>query len=427
MSKNIGPGPLHRSETTSTATSVGARPGASFGVSHYGRPLAGLAMVVVMGLIVALAIGLFRGDLTKTTEVTVVSDRAGLVLNPDAKVKMRGVQVGKVSSIEARPDGKAIIRLAMEPRQLRYIPTNVSVDVASSTVFGAKYIRLVPPEKPERERLHGGQTLQGQRVTVEVNTVFQQLTDLLDKVEPAKLNEVISALAKAIDGRGAQFGQTIADLNAFLAKLEPSLPNLRHDIRTLPGVLRAYADGAPDLIRIFEHSTTITRGIVDEQQNLDDVLVATIGLARTGNDVIGGNSDALTNLVHLLVPTTDLLNEYHESLNCTVAGVIPFTKAPPQSEQAGQISTGFTWGIERYRYPKDLPKVNAGGGPNCKTVGLPEIPPNTQPPFVVMDTGANPAQYGNPGIVLNSDGLKQLLFGPIDGPPRNGAQIGMPG
>ena len=36
-------------------------------------------------------------------------------------------------------------------------------------------------------------------------------------------------------------------------------------------------------------------------------------------------------------------------------------------------------------------------------------------------------RYGNQGILLNSDGLKQFLFGPIDGPPRNTIQIGMPG
>ena len=45
----------------------------------------------------------------------------------------------------------------------------------------------------------------------------------------------------------------------------------------------------------------------------------------------------------------------------------------------------------------------------------------------MTDTGINPWQYGNQGILLNSDGLKQLLFGPLDGPPRNTAQIGQPG
>ncbi len=106
------------------------------------RPLTGLAMVVVIGLIVALAVSLFRGSFTETVPVTVISDRAGLVMNPDAKVKMHGVQVGKVSSIEAKPDGTAAIHLAMDPSQLHLIPANVHVDIASSTVFGAKSVAV---------------------------------------------------------------------------------------------------------------------------------------------------------------------------------------------------------------------------------------------------------------------------------------------
>ena len=58
---------------------------------------------------------------------------------------------------------------------------------------------------------------------------------------------------------------------------------------------------------------------------------------------------------------------------------------------------------------------------------LPNVAPRSTPPFVVADVGANPWQYGNQGILLNSDGLKQALFGPLDGPPRNTAQIGQPG
>ena len=91
-------------ETTSAADlSRLTRP--PLGAQSYARPLAGLATVVVIG-IVAVAVGLFQGSFTETVPVTVLSPRAGLVMNPDAKVKMRGVQVGKVASIESRPTAK---------------------------------------------------------------------------------------------------------------------------------------------------------------------------------------------------------------------------------------------------------------------------------------------------------------------------------
>ena len=164
MTRNFGPRPLHRSETTSAASPVAASPGRHFGVSSYARPLAGLVTVLVIVGIFALAVTLFRGDLTKTVPVTVISQRAGLVMNPDAKVNLRGVQVGKVESIESLPNGRAALHLAMYPSQLQYIPANVLVDITSSTVFGAKFVQLQAPPDPAPKPIQPGQVLSGQHV-----------------------------------------------------------------------------------------------------------------------------------------------------------------------------------------------------------------------------------------------------------------------
>src|SRR5688572_4241109 len=116
--------------------------------------LAGLVTVVVIGLIIGLSVALFRGDFTKSEPITLISDRAGLVMNPDAKVKMRGVEVGKVAAIEALPDGRAELKLEINPAQLKLIPSNVTADIASTTVFGAKYVELLPPENPSAARMY---------------------------------------------------------------------------------------------------------------------------------------------------------------------------------------------------------------------------------------------------------------------------------
>jgi phospholipid/cholesterol/gamma-HCH transport system substrate-binding protein len=393
-----------------------------------GRALAGLATVTVLGLICVLAVTLFRGDWAETVPVTVISDRAGLVMNPDAKVKIRGVQVGTVSSIDSRPDGTAAIHLSMDKSTMHLIPGNVSVDIASSTVFGAKFVQMEPPTDGSTGTLQAGQTIQSQHVTVEINTVFQQLVGLLDKIDPAKLNETLGAVATAFNGRGEKFGQALVDFNSLLGKLEPSLPNLSHDIEAAVPTLNAYGDASSDLVSILQNTTKFSNTVVDEQKNLDGFLLSTIGLADTGNEVIGDNTKGLTDVLHLLAPTTSLLGEYHESLGCGIGGLVPFTKGVPQYPGI-LVSSGLTLGVERYRYPHDLPKVAAtsGGRSYCKELGLPEVPPNFNSPLLVGDVGANPAQYGNQGILLNSDGLKNWLYGPLDGPPRNSAQIGMPG
>lgn len=387
--------------------------------------LAGLATIVVLAVIVGVAVGLFQGSFTPSVPVTVLSPRAGLVMNADAKVKLRGVQVGKVASIESRPNGQAALHLAMNPSQLHLIPANVLVDIASTTVFGAKYVELVPPADPAPQRLHAGETLDSQHVTVEVNTVFQELTSVLDKVDPTKLNETLGAIASALNGRGNKIGQMLSDLDSFLAKQDPSLPRLSHDLAVFPAVANTYADAASDLTTTIADATKVSRTIVDEQQNLDAFLISTIGLADIGNDVVGGNRQRLTDVLHMLVPTTNLTNEYHQALWCSIAGGAQQVKAPPLADPGIKILFEVEWGAERYRYPSNLPKVAATGGPQCRD--LPNVPPDVAPPYLVTDVGSNPWQYGNQQLLINSDALKQLLYGPIDGPPRNSMQIGQPG
>lgn len=384
-------------------------------------------MIAAIVGIVALAVTLFRGGSTPTAPVTVVSPRAGLVMNPDAKVKMRGVQVGKVASIQPLPDGQAALHLAMNPAQLHLIPANVLVDIASSTVFGAKFVELSPPDQPSAQPLQAGAVLDGKHVTVEVNTVFEQLTSLLSKIDPVKLNETLGALASGLGGRGEKIGQMLSDADALLAELDPSMPALRHDLAVTAGVANAYADAAPDLIKTAQSSIPISQTIVDQQKNLDAALLSSIGLADTGNDVLSTNRGPLTDVMHLFVPTGDLLNEYHEGLYCGLAGSawLQAGQAHALKVPGIQLTIGFDFGGDRYRYPQDLPKVAAKGGPQC--TDLPQVPFEGHAPYVVADTGTNPFRYGNQRLVWDSDLIKQWLFGPIDGPPRNSAQTTQPG
>jgi virulence factor Mce-like protein len=389
------------------------------------RPSLGLATVVAIGAVVVLAVGLFRGSFASTAPVVVVSERAGLVMNPDAKVKMRGVLVGRVESIVDRPDGTAEIHLAMDRTKLSLIPSNVRVDIGSTTVFGSKFVQLIPPATPNAERMHPGQVVQAEHVTVEINTIFEQLTSVLSSMQPEKLNQTLGAIATALHGRGQKFGQAIVDVDSYLAKIEPSLPNLSHDLETMPAALNAFADAAPDLLRTADNANVLSQTIVDEQDNLDALLVSVIGLGEVGTDVLDASRQPLTDTLHLFAPLTDLTAQYQEALYCGLAGLLPLALSPRLKHPGVEVMTGFLWANDRWRYPDDLPKVGATGGPQCTY--MPRVPFMARPPWVVTDTGANPWERNDPGIHLNTAGLKEALYGPQPGPPRNSAQIGQPG
>ena len=155
----------------------------------YGAHLLGVAQFPLVIALLFVTVGvLFRGGMTPSVGVTVLAKRAGLVLNPDARVKLRGVQVGSVASLENLPDGRAALHLAMDPDRISEIPANVEVHIASTTVFGAKFIQLVDPAEPSTRTMYAGQVLDAGHVTVEIDTVFQRLTAVLDEIDPAELN-----------------------------------------------------------------------------------------------------------------------------------------------------------------------------------------------------------------------------------------------
>ncbi|GAB2659409.1 MCE family protein [Nocardia goodfellowii] len=372
------------------------------------RPLVGLLSIGVLGALVAGAAMLFQGGLADTVPVTVVSGRAGLVMYPDAKVQMLGITVGKVAAIEERPDGMAVLELAIDAGQLHNIPADATVDISATTVFGAKFVQFIPPERPAAPAITAGHVFDAGHVTVEINTVFQQLTQVLGRIEPEKLNQTLGAIAAATKGRGEQTGRMLTDLESFLAQLEPALPALDNDLALAPVVVDAYADSAPALVDIAGNAIRISQTVVEEQDNLDALLTGLIGLSDTGTQVLGDNRAALATTLRLLVPTTELTDAYNAALNCSVEGLATLNELPPARHEGVAISANFLFGTYPYRYPQDLPKVAASGGPQCSVL---PVPYEGRPKFVVADVGANPFERGDRDVRLNADSLQQILFG----------------
>ncbi len=82
---------------------------------------------------------IFLGTFKSSVPVTLTSDRSGIIMETNAKVKMRGVQVGRVSQVGTAKDG-ARLTLEMDPDQIRYIPANVEAQIDVTTAFGAKFV-----------------------------------------------------------------------------------------------------------------------------------------------------------------------------------------------------------------------------------------------------------------------------------------------
>ena len=118
--------------------------------------LAGLALLAIIALTLTLVYLQFKGDLSPKTQLTLVSGRAGLVMDPGSKVTYNGVEIGRVatvSSTESNGESAARITMNVNPRFLAAIPANVDADIKATTIFGNKYVSLTTPKNPTRARI----------------------------------------------------------------------------------------------------------------------------------------------------------------------------------------------------------------------------------------------------------------------------------
>ncbi len=381
--------------------------------------LCGAGLVLSIVAIVVVCLVSFAGGFHDTVKVNVSAPRSGLVLDNDAKVKIRGVEIGVVKGITDTADG-ANIELAIDPDKLKLVPANATVDIRSTTVFGAKYINFVAPQQASAQSLKPGTTVHADAVTVEFNTLFQHLNQVLDKIEPEKLNATLTALGTALDGRGEKLGQLLADSDQYLKDINPSLPDLRRDLRTSVGVTNLYADAVPDLLRTTNNVVVTGNTLVDEKNNLNSVLLNLIGLADTTGGVLGDNEHQLVTALDLLRPTTQLLNEYSSGLYCLVVGAAD--ALPVGNRIFGgdgpyvTLNASFMPGGTPYEYPKDLPKVNATGGPHCENI-LDRVP-GSHSNYLVTDTSEGEVWTPSLSTHLNGPKVFQLLFAGLPGVPN---------
>ena len=351
---------------------------------------------------------------TLVDTVTVTSPRAGLVMDRDAKVKYRGIQIGKVETIEYAGD-QAKLTLAIDSSQLSYIPSNATVRIGGTTVFGAKSVEFLPPDQNSGTPLRPGATVQASDVQLEVNTLFQTLQDVLKKIDPISLNATFTALGDGLRGNGDNLGSTLSGLNSYLQQLNPKLPTLQEDLRQTAIVANIYGDAGADLARIFENAPSLARTIVDQQDNLNATLLATTGLANNGTATLGPAAEDYIAAIQRLRAPLNVLGEYSPVLPCTIKGtkkaLDTFAPVIGGIRPGLFVASNFLPGAPAYTFPESLPIVNASGGPNCR--GLPDVPTKQyggswyHTPFLVTDNAYIPFE---PNTELQFDAPSTLQF-----------------
>jgi phospholipid/cholesterol/gamma-HCH transport system substrate-binding protein len=365
-----------------------------------------LILIVFVISAVLLSAALFAGTFRSFVSVTLTSDRAGLVMESGAKVKMLGVQVGRVAGIDG---GRQPMSLGLDiyPDEADRIPANVQAEIRATTAFGAKYVELIPPDDPSPKPLVSGAVLHSRNVSTEVNTVFQSLVDVLHQVDPPKLNAVLSALADGVRGQGERIGLATTDANQVLLAINPRMDTVDQNWRSLKGFSDAYGAAAQDILATLDAASTTSTTITGQSKALDALLLNTIGFSRGAIGLLAPNEDNLVNAVNILEPTTSLLLKYNPEYTCLLVGAQDLLNYGGYAAFGGNgkseiADVALMLGQDPYKYPDNLPIVAAKGGPGGKPGcgSLPDVAKQFPVRYLVTNTGWGTGMdiRPNPGI-----------------------------
>jgi phospholipid/cholesterol/gamma-HCH transport system substrate-binding protein len=169
----------------------------------------------------------------------------------------------------------------------------------------------------------------------------------------------------------------------------------------------AYSAAAQDIVSILDSFSTTSTTITTHAKSLDQLLLSAVGFSQSGINTIGGNQPNLVRAMNILDPTTALLMKYSPTYTCLFQGAQWFLEHGGRDALGGNgksviMDAALLAGDDPYRYPDNLPVVNAKGGPGGKPScgSLPDVTKNFPVKYLVTDTGFGTGLdiRPNPGI-----------------------------
>jgi virulence factor Mce-like protein len=400
------------------------------------RKVYGVLFLMIMGLFLLLVIGLYNKTLPWQHDVTLYlqTKKAGNQLNLGGDVKIRGVFVGTIKSIEVEDgsDGNfARVTLRINTEDAKDIPKNVEARILPKTIFGEKFVELVIPGTPVPEHIEDGDTINQDRskTAIETDKVFEDLLPLLQTLQPVKLNRTLYALASALERRGNALGNNLALADRYFSALNPNLPTINHDISGLADLADSIGAAAPDLLRLAANSAvSLEEVVVAKQSALETFFKGTAGFANTARRVIGDNENNFIQLAKNSRPILDVLEFYSGSFPCLLRGL---TDIQPRLE--GTFGTGPYLYVNivplspqsRAYSPADDPQVDhlyedLPGAQSCGGLPQPGVQYTYPHPGVPLATvqaneaATRAAAYGDIGPIGSTN--EQIFVNAVAGP-----------
>jgi len=279
--------------------------------------IAGL-LVLLIGFIVAMnfeRLPLVSG----TTYQANFSEAAGLM--PDNEVRVAGVKVGTVSSVELEGDHVAV-KFRVEDE---WVGNNTTAAIKIKTLLGQKYLALDPRGNREQDP---DQPIPMSRTMAPYDVIeaFSGLQKTVGSIDSQQLAQSFRTMSDTFsntpdDVRGALNG--LSALSQTIASRDQQLKEL---LANTANVSRTVADRNAEFEKLLADGNLLLQEIRNRREQVSSLLNGTRALSAQLSGLVDDNSAQLGPTLEQLNRVTAMLQRNQDNLSRSIEAFGPFTR-----------------------------------------------------------------------------------------------------
>jgi phospholipid/cholesterol/gamma-HCH transport system substrate-binding protein len=273
----------------------------------------GLRNVTIIALVAVLIGGVYALSSSHGGGRKVVGYFTSAVgLYPGDQVRILGVPVGNIDSIEPRPSD---VKITMSVSNDVKIPKDARAVIMSPNLVSARFIQLTPTYSGGAVLPDGGSIdLARTAVPVEWDEVKEALTQLAVQLGPTAgsmqgpLGAAINQAADTFDGKGESFHNALRELSQVAGRLGDSRGDIFGTVKNLQVLVNALSASNEQIVQFAGSVASVSQVLADSSRHLDGTL-GTLNKALT--DIRG----FLHENNSTLVDTVNQLNDFAKTLS----------------------------------------------------------------------------------------------------------------
>ncbi len=274
-------------------------------------------------VLVLLLVGAFRAqDLPLIgggdTYYAAFSESGGL--KADDEVRIAGVRVGKVESVEL--DGDHVeVKFRVDTDSGFGQDTRAEIKV--KTLLGAMFLSLQPAGS--------GQLDQGSEIPVErtsspydVVDAFSGLASTSERIDTDQLAQSLTTLADLTRNTPEEFRNALDGVSKLSSNIAARDGQINTLLKNLDRVSSVLADRDQDIVGLMKDSDVLFRALVARRDAVHDLLVSTSRLSRELTTLIEQSRDDLKPALDHLHNVLEVLNKNEDNLDNSLRLMAPF-------------------------------------------------------------------------------------------------------